>query len=74
MKNELSFILEKSTSSICYLDENGVIFFVNDSFCKLFHLEKEQIVGNTPTVLLEKYSADYYLESALEYARIFHKG
>ena len=74
MKNELSFILEKSTSSICYLDENGVIFFVNDSFCKLFHLEKEQIVGNTPTVLLEKYSADYYSESALEYARIFYKG
>ncbi len=71
MKNELSFILEKSTSSICYLDENGIISFVNDSFCKLFQINKDEVIGNTPGSLLEKYSVDYYLESALEYSRIF---
>lgn len=73
MKNELSFILEKSTSSICYLDENGIISFVNDSFCKLFQINKDEVIGNTPGSLLEKYSVDYYLESALEYSRIFRK-
>ncbi len=73
MNSELSFILEKSTSAICYLNENASFTFVNDSFCKLFHTNKEQILGKNPDFILQDYSKEDSQAILLEYAKIFER-
>lgn len=46
MNPELSFILDKSTSAICYTDSQNKFLYVNKAFCDLFQESREQLIGN----------------------------
>lgn len=71
MQNELSFILEKTTSAICYLDAHGIVKFVNNSFCNLFKIQKTEVIGKTPEYILEKVSSEDSQKIQSEYSKIF---
>jgi len=43
-----------SVDGMRLVDENGNILLVNDSFCKIFHMEKEQLLGKPFSIVYDK--------------------
>jgi len=61
LKDELSNIdllfgqlWEISVDGMRLVDENGIILLVNDSFCKIFEMEKEKVIGKPFSIVYDK--------------------
>ena len=45
---------EISVDGMCLIDEDGNILLVNDSFCKIFQMEKEQLLGKPFSIVYDE--------------------
>ena len=57
---------EISVDGMRLIDENGKILLVNDSFCKIFELEKDQLIGKPFSIV---YTEDEQEEALKTYLR-----
>lgn len=52
--NMLAQAIENSADSIAITDKDYIIIFVNNSFCKVYGFEKEEVIGKPITVITSK--------------------
>jgi len=50
-ESEIDFLFNQSTQAICYTDSNGIFLKVNELYCKLFSLYRNELVGQDITIL-----------------------
>ena len=61
---------EISVDGMRLVDENGIILLVNDSFCNIFRMEKEQLIGKPFSIV---YSAEEQEDALKAYQRDIRK-
>ena len=62
----LSSIVEKTQNIIYVKDVDGRFLLVNKSFCDIFDLRKDDVIGKTPLDLFPHDIADQHLENDLQ--------
>jgi PAS domain S-box-containing protein len=65
--SDIDLLLEKlweiSIDGMCVTDEHGSILVINDSFCKIFHMKKENLLGNSFSIVYARTEQESVLKT-----------